>query len=218
MRLFENFSLLLNLIYTWQFSALDADGQIDLWIKIFFTLFVGILVPVYWKHWGPANFLWFSDIALLVCVPALWMENRLLGSMMAVGVLLPEVYWNVELLLRVLTRKRFTGLTSYMWDTNRPLFLRLLSLFHVFLPAILILLLVRLGYDDDALYWQTGFAWIVLFLCYKFSPRSQNINWVFGLGKRPQNSIPSYLFLILLMIGYLVLLFLPTHFLLDLIF
>ena len=61
------------------------------WIKLPYTLFVCVLVPVYWVERGPANFLWISDIALLVSVPALWMENRFLTSMMAVGVLLPEL-------------------------------------------------------------------------------------------------------------------------------
>lgn len=44
--------------------------DIPLWIKITYTLFVCLLVPVYLRHYGPANFLWFSDVALLVTVPA----------------------------------------------------------------------------------------------------------------------------------------------------
>jgi hypothetical protein len=35
--------------------------------------------------------LWFSDVALLVTVPALWIESRLLASMMALAVILPEL-------------------------------------------------------------------------------------------------------------------------------
>jgi len=38
---------------------------IPLGLKIIYTLFVCALVPVYWRQYGPANFLWFSDIALL---------------------------------------------------------------------------------------------------------------------------------------------------------
>jgi hypothetical protein len=44
------------------------SALIPLWLKIAYTLFVCILVQVYWRQYGPANFLWFSDIALLVTV------------------------------------------------------------------------------------------------------------------------------------------------------
>ena len=47
-------------------------------LKIIYTIFVCALVPIYWRQYGPANFLWFSDIALLALVPALWLENALL--------------------------------------------------------------------------------------------------------------------------------------------
>ena len=35
-----------------------------------YTIFVCVLVPVYWVERGPANFLWLSDVALLAMVPA----------------------------------------------------------------------------------------------------------------------------------------------------
>ena len=54
--------------------------MIPIGLKIFYTFFVCVLVPIYWRQYGPANFLWFSDIALLVMVPALWLENSLLVS------------------------------------------------------------------------------------------------------------------------------------------
>jgi hypothetical protein len=60
---------------------------IPLGLKIIYTLFVYALVPIYWRQYGPANFLWFSDIALLALVPALWLENALLVSTLAISVL-----------------------------------------------------------------------------------------------------------------------------------
>ena len=55
---------------------------IPLPLKIGYTLFLCVLVPVYWVKWGPKNFLWFSDIALLTTGVALWLESSLLASMM----------------------------------------------------------------------------------------------------------------------------------------
>jgi hypothetical protein len=199
-------------------NLFQTEGALPLWIKILYTAFVLALIPVYWKEWGPANFLWFSDVALFVSVPALWLESRLLASMMAVGVLLPELYWNFELLFRLLTGKKLAGLTNYMWNTKYPLYLRLLSLFHVVLPLILILMLHELGYKPAAIYYQIPFAWLILFLCYKLTPPSANINWVFGLGNAPQHKVPSKFFLLFIMAAYPLLLFLPTHFLLKTIF
>lgn len=199
-------------------SLQGFENQISLWIKIIYTLFVLALIPVYWKHWGPANFLWFSDVALFLSVGALWMESRLLVSTLAVGVLLPELYWNFELIVRLLTKKKLAGLTNYMFNTKYPLFLRLLSLFHVFLPVLLIYMLAEFGYDSDALYLQTGLAWIVLFLCYKLTPPSANINWVFGPGNSPQHKIPSKYYLLITMAAYPLLLFIPTHFILKVVF
>jgi hypothetical protein len=45
------------------------QGKIPLWIKLFITLFLCVLVPVYWRNFGPANFLWGSDIALFLRFP-----------------------------------------------------------------------------------------------------------------------------------------------------
>lgn len=194
------------------------EQQINIWIKVGFTLFVLVLIPVYWKHWGPANFLWFSDVALFLSVGALWMESSLLASMLAVGVLLPELYWNLELIIRLVTGKKLAGLTDYMWNKKYPLYLRLLSLFHVFLTAVLILMVYKLGYDSSAIYFQTVLAWVVLVLCYKLTPPSANINWVFGLGNSPQHKIPSLYFLLIMMVAYPLLVFLPTHLILEAIF
>ena len=72
--------------------------QIPLWLKVSLTLFVCVLVPVYWAQYGPGNFLWFSDIALLLTVPALWLESALLASMSSLAVVVLEAVWIVDFL------------------------------------------------------------------------------------------------------------------------
>jgi len=71
---------------------------IPLGLKVVYTLFVCALAPIYWREYGPANFLWFSDIALLALVPALWLENALLVSMLAISVVFFEALWDVDFL------------------------------------------------------------------------------------------------------------------------
>jgi hypothetical protein len=59
-----------------------AEPIIPLWLKITYSAYVAVTLPVYYKKYGPANFLWFSDIALITTVAALWLESSLLASMM----------------------------------------------------------------------------------------------------------------------------------------
>jgi hypothetical protein len=191
---------------------------VPLWLPIAYTLFLLVLVPVYWKHYGPANFLWFSDIALFSVGIVLWTESRLLLSMMAVGVLGLELIWNLDYFGRLLTGKELLGLSGYMFDQDKSCFLRALSLFHVFLPAIVIWLLLEWGYDTSAIYWQTIVAWLVLPLCYFITNPKENINWVFGFGNAPQKKIPSQLYFMLSLLFFPIVVYLPSHFLLNLIF
>ena len=189
--------------------------MIPLWLKISYTLFVCLLVPVYWRHYGPANFLWFSDIALLVTVPALWLESSLLASMMALAVTLPELGWNLDFFLRLITGASWMGLSGYMFDRSIPRFLRALSLFHVGLPLILLWMVWRLGYDKPALIAQIFVAMIVLPLSYFFGGPRDNINWVYGFGERPQTAVPALWFLAFLLLMFPLAIYLPTHFALD---
>lgn len=192
--------------------------MIPIWLKIAYTLFVCVIVPIYWRQYGPANFLWFSDIALLVMVPALWFESPLLISMMALAVVLPELAWNIDFFVRLATGVSLIGLTNYMFDASIPAFIRGLSLFHVVLPLLLIWMLHRLGYDHRALFWQTLVAAVVLPLSYFFSNPRENVNWVYGFGQKPQTRVAAPLFVIFLMLMFPLAIYLPMHLLFDRVF
>ena len=151
--------------------------MIPLGLKIIYTLFVCALTPIYWRQYGPANFLWFSDIALLALVPAFWLENALLVSMMAVSVVFFEALWNIDFFFRVSTGKSLIGLSAYMFDPKIPLFIRGLSCFHIVLPLLLLWTLHRLGYDQRAFVWQTVVALVVLPLSYLLGNPHENVNW-----------------------------------------
>ena len=194
------------------------SGVIPLWLKIAYTLFVCLLVPVYWRRYGPANFLWFSDIALLVTLPALWLESSMLASMMALAVVLPELAWNIDFFVRLFTGAPLIGLSSYMFDRGIPRSLRALSLFHVGLPLLLLWMVHRLGYDERALIAQTILAIIVLSLSYWVSDPGKNINWVYGFGEKPQARVPTLWFLAFLMLMFPLAIYLPSHFVLARIF
>lgn len=197
---------------------MEAASLIPLWVKIAYTLFVVLTVAVYAVKYPLCNFLWFSDIALLMAVPALWLESALLAGMATVGVLLPEMLWNASYFWQLVTGRRLGGLADYMFDAAKPRYLRALSLFHVLLPLLLVWMVWRLGYDPAALPAQTVLAWVVLPVCYLRTPVAENVNWVFGLGGTPQRRLPPPVYLGLLMAGFPLLVYLPTHFMLIALF
>src|SRR5580692_8105682 len=143
--------------------------KVALFAKIAGTAFLAVLIPVYWRTYGPTNFLWFCDAALILTVAGMWLESSLLISMCAVGILLPQCLWLVDF-GGSLAGFHVLGLTSYMFDPHLPLFTRGLSLFHGWLPLLLVWLLARLGYDQRALSAWTLVAAGLVLVCYLFVP------------------------------------------------
>jgi hypothetical protein len=180
------------------------------WFKIAYSAFVLFVMAVWWKNYGWKNFLWFSDIAFIGAVPAMWLESASLSSVLAVAVLLPELLWNVDYAGRLLLRRRITGLTDYMFEPDRPLILRGLSLFHVPLPLVLLWLLAAYGYASRvALPGAIALAAVVLPWSRYVSDAQKNINWTYGLG-RPQRKFSGPAYVAVLFAGFVVLVFLPT--------
>jgi hypothetical protein len=199
-------------------SSLVVDSRaISPWIKIPYTLFVLVLVPVYWIRYGPANFLWFSDIALIGTLVALWLQSRFLLSMMAVGVLLFDIVWNFIFFSKLLLGAG-PGFVDFMFDPAIALPIRALSLFHVALPIIQLWSLSKMGYDVRAWKYQALLGCIIFPLTYGVSRPEKNINWVFGVTEVPQQWLPAPLYLAALMVIYPTLVCFPTHLVLKRLF
>ncbi|HWX46610.1 MAG TPA: hypothetical protein VNZ61_00970 [Roseomonas sp.] len=179
---------------------------VPVWLKAGYGVATPAIAAVYWRTYGPANFLWLSDLALASTTLAVIREDRLLASMPAVGVLPLELAWSADFM----AGGRLLGLADYMFDPRLSRGLRALSLFHLALPPTLLWLLRRLGYDRRALPLQTLLTWSALLLSYAGTPPAQNINWVFGPGSRPQQVLPPRLYLGLLVAALPVLVFLPA--------
>ena len=198
-------------------------GRIPLWLKLAYTAFMAVLIPVYWANYGPSNFLYFCDVALLVTLAGIWREDALLISMPAVGILAPQVLWVVDYAAHFIGYSP-TGMTDYMFDSSKSLFLRGLSLFHGWLPFLLVYLVVRVGYDRRAFAAWTVLAWGLLLVCYLFMPppmpnpgdAAVNINYVHGMSDTAaQTWMPALAWLVTLMAALPVVMFAPVHFLLS---
>jgi hypothetical protein len=196
---------------------MNQKSTFPLWLKVSVTLFLCVFVSVYWFIRGPANFLWFSDIALIAVVISLWTEKSLPASMLAVGVLLFEFGWNLDFLARLIWGSHLFNLnaTEYMFSDALPLVIRVLSLLlHVLVPALLLYVLYRLGYDRRAWKVQTLLAWIILPVSYFFTDPESNINWAYGIGGQ-QTWVSELLYLGMGMLLLPLLIYFPTHYILK---
>jgi len=204
-------------------AAAHASNRAPLWLKFVYTAFMIVLVPVYWHYYGPTNFLYFCDIALLLTLIGLWLDSPLLISMCAVGILAPQTLWVIDFVFG-LVGITLVGMTTYMFKHENSLFLRGLSLFHGWLPFLLAYLIWRLGYDRRGFVAWTALAWALLLICFFFIPPPNpnagltpvNINYVGGPSDgAPQPWLPPYAWFAGMMIGLPLLLFLPVHLLLT---
>jgi hypothetical protein len=184
--------------------------RIPLWLKIGWTVWVLCWAPVYWRQYGAQNFLFFCDLGNLLIAIALWSESALIFSWQAVSLLLFQTLYTVDLAGAVVTGRHVIGGTEYMFDGAIPLYVRLLSLFHVVTPALLVWGIGRVGYDPRGWKLQTVTCWVVVTINYLWRPE-MDVNWARGPFFREQHAMPGWAYLV----GYFVVVpavvYYPTH-------
>lgn len=188
-----------------------APGRLPLALKVLYTAWIAVWVPVYWVHAGPGNFLWLCDVANFVLLAAIWLESPLLASSQAVGVLLVQVLWAADYLGRLLLGSHPIGGTEYMFDPAKPLWLRAFSLFHLAVPPLVLWLVWRLGCDRRGWKLETVLAWVLLPATYLLTDPEKNVNWAWRPFGLEQELLPPAFYLVSLLVAYPLLLFLPTH-------
>lgn len=168
------------------------NQQIPLALKLAYSAFMCVLIPFYWIEYGPSNFLYFCDIALFLTWWGMWKENSTLISAAAVGILLPQVIWVLDFAATGMGVP-LIGMTEYMFRDSISLFARGLSLFHGWLPFLLVFLVYRLGHDSKGIKLWTITAWAAMLICFYFMPAPGdsvasvntpvNINYVYGFSE-----------------------------------
>jgi hypothetical protein len=200
-----------------------AAARVSLAVKIAYSAFMAVLIPVYWHYYGPTNFLYFCDTALLLTLIAIWPENALLISMCCVGILVGQTYWVIDFLVNT-AGYSLSGMTDYMFQSDHSLFLRTLSLYHAWMPFLLVYLVWKTGYDRRALPAWTAVTWVLLLVCFFFMPPPTpnpgltpvNIDYVWGMDDTAaQTWVPPYVWLAGLLFALPILVFAPTHYVLT---
>jgi hypothetical protein len=167
--------------------------RLPLWLKVGWTAWVVVWVPLYWHQYGAQNFLYFCDLGNFLIALGLWWESPLVVSSQATGLLLFQTLYTIDLLSALASGKHIIGGTEYMFDPHVPLFIRLLSLFHVVAPPLLIWAIWRLGYDERGWKLQTLLTWIVIPINYFWRPQF-DVNGARGLLPRTAFSAGPGLF------------------------
>jgi hypothetical protein len=193
----------------------STRNRIPVWLKWSALFWLFLWVPTYWHTWGAANFLHLCDVAVILTCIGLWTNNSLLVSSQAVSSLLIDIVWAADATWTFLTGRHLIGGTEYLFDAHFPLWVRLLSLFHVVMPFLLLWALHRLGYDRRGWRTQCGIAVPVL-VAARFAARPPtNINYVYTdpFFHRAWGPAPLHLFAVLLFLTFVV--YLPTHLVLQ---
>jgi hypothetical protein len=190
-----------------------TNSRIPLWLKIGWTLWLLVWVPIYWRQYGAQNFLFFCDVGNFLIAIGLWSESRLILSWQAVGLLVFQTLYAIDLLGAVLSRHHIIGGTEYMFDPKVSLLVRLLGLYHFIVPPLLLWAVRRLGYDECGWKLQTLTAWILVPINFFWRPEF-NVNWARGIVHE-QHILPAWLYLAAYLIVVPLAVYWPTHWMLS---
>jgi len=201
-----------------QMAPTSADqNQFPSWLRWTALLWLIVWFVAYWRTWGPANFIHLCDIAVILTCAGLWTNNSLLISSQAVSSLVTDIAWTVDAGCKLFLGRHLIGGTDYLFDTQYPLWIRLLSLFHVILPILLLWALHRRGYDRRG--WAVQCVIVLFaFIAARFTSPADNINFAFVEPFRHHTFTPAALHVALSVLFMSFVIYLPTHLFLQWLF
>lgn len=176
----------------------NTNSRIPLALKIVWTAWVVIWAPVYFRQYGAQNFLFYCDIGNILITVGLWAESRLIVSWQAVSLLVFQSLYAIDLIGTFVFKHHAIGGTEYMFDPKIPVLVRVLGLYHIAVPPLLLWLVRRLGCDQSAWKWATLESWVVVPISFFWRPE-YNVNFARGIGHE-QHSMAPWIYLT----GYLI--------------
>jgi hypothetical protein len=194
-------------------ASLPRQEKLPDWLRWSAILWLLIWFPAYWHTWGAANFLHLCDLAVILTCIGFWADSALLVSSQAISSLVIDSTWALDVVWRFLLGRHLIGGTEYLFDAQYPLWVRLLSLFHVAVPLALLWALHRIGYDRRGLALQSAIAFFVVVVSRLAGPAA-NINFSFTdpFFHRQWGPAPIHLALTYTVLAVCV--YFPTHLLL----
>lgn len=174
------------------------------------AVWLAVWIPAYWHTWGAVNFLHFCDISVILTCIGFNFGSTLLISSQAVASILVDITWIADVCCKILFGHYLLGGAEYMFDAHYALWVRLLSLFHIAMPVLLLWAVRRYGYDRRGWILQLGIAFVA-FVASRFTDRALNMNYAYAdpFFHRQWGPAPTHILVIFLFM--LVVVYLPTH-------
>jgi hypothetical protein len=187
------------------------------WVRWTALVFLIVWSVIYWLYWGAANFLHLCDLAFIFTCIGFWTGSVLLLSSQAVASLLIDCAWLVSAVWQYFTHRALISGTEYLFDVRYPLWVRLVSSFHVILPIVLLCALHWTGYDRRGWVLESLIA-SMSFIAVRFTSSALNINFAFRdpFFHRAWGPAPLHIAISLIFLN--VAAFLPAHLILRSLF
>jgi len=140
---------------------------------------LAVYLPSYTIAYGITNFLFLCNLGVMITAIALWRGDRLLLSSQAIAAPVIGIAWGLDAGWRVVTGAHLFGGTEYMWNPAYPLFTRLLSLYHLAWPVLVVACVAKVGYDRRGWRLQTAIAAAALIASRLLTAPADNVNFAF---------------------------------------
>lgn len=175
------------------------------------VVWLAIYVPSYLQAYGALHFLQLCNIGvLLTCLAwltrsALWLSTQWLAAPLI------AVLWLADVTATLATGHPLHGGTLYLWDASIPWPARALSIYHVFLPLLLLHALRTTGYDRRALVVQSTLATVVMAISSMVATPQNNLNYLFQWPDGAVPVGPLWMRGVIQVILIVLILYVPTH-------
>ena len=179
-------------------------------LRVFALLWLVVYLPAYTLTYGVLNFVFLCNLGVILTALGLVLGSRLLLSSQAVSAMVVCLVWSVDAGARALLGSHMIGATAYMWDPQYPLATRMLSLYHLGWPVLLVYCLRRTGYDPRGYALQAAIAGVAL-LASRFAGPVLNANFAFRDPFFGLSFEPPALHLLVIYAALVGVIYLVTH-------
>lgn len=166
-----------------------------------FCIIWWLAIATYWMLMGvPVHLLWLCDLGLLLTGIGFLLRSSVLLTSQFIGGFLVQLIWSLDFLPRLLFGMKIFGWTGYMFSPTHSAIAKFLSLFHLFLPVLLLYGVIKYGYAKTGLRLQVIITVPLYILSYLLTNSADNTNWVLGPFWKAQGALPPLIYLALWMI------------------
>ena len=182
------------------------------WLAVLWLL---MYVPSYAIAYGWLNFLFLCNLGVILTAVALIAGHQLLLSSQAVAAPMIGLVWATDAGARLITGSHLFGGTAYMWDPQYPVFTRVLSLYHILWPILVLWCVKTRGYDRRGWPLQTAIAAAGIVIARLITEPELNVNYAFTDPFWGRQLGPAALHLLLTVSAMGLVLYALTHLLLT---